>query len=82
MFDIKVQFFSYFRDVIGYPKLVVEMPEGSTIAQLSDRISDRFPEWATLRKCALAAVDVDYQTQDYLLKPGDEVSFFPPVQGG
>jgi molybdopterin converting factor small subunit len=28
------------------------------------------------------AVGVEYQTQDYLLREGDEVSLFPPVQGG
>ncbi|HZQ47864.1 MAG TPA: MoaD/ThiS family protein, partial [Verrucomicrobiae bacterium] len=25
---------------------------------------------------------VEYQPRDYVLKPGDEVSLFPPVQGG
>ena len=30
----------------------------------------------------LVAVGVDYQKPDYLLKEGDEVSLFPPVQGG
>jgi len=28
------------------------------------------------------AVGVDYQERSYLLNQGDEVSFFPPVQGG
>jgi molybdopterin converting factor small subunit len=30
----------------------------------------------------LVAVGVDYQAGDYVLAPGDEVSLFPPVQGG
>ena len=30
----------------------------------------------------LIAVGVDYQPKDYVLKDGDEVSLFPPVQGG
>jgi molybdopterin converting factor small subunit len=30
----------------------------------------------------LIAVGVDYQKGDYVLKEGDEVSLFPPVQGG
>ena len=28
------------------------------------------------------AIGVDYQPRTYVLKEGDEVSFFPPVQGG
>jgi len=27
-------------------------------------------------------VGVDYQPRDYVLQNGDEVSLFPPVQGG
>ena len=30
----------------------------------------------------LVAVGVDYQGRDYVLQEGDEVSIFPPVQGG
>jgi molybdopterin converting factor small subunit len=30
----------------------------------------------------LVAVGVEYQGPEYVLKPGDEVSLFPPVQGG
>ena len=35
-----------------------------------------------MRKSALMAVGVDYQHRGYVLKAGDEVSLFPPVQGG
>ena len=41
-----------------------------------------FPKLAAMEKSTLIAVGVDYQTRDYVLKDGDEVSFFPPVQGG
>jgi molybdopterin converting factor small subunit len=30
----------------------------------------------------LLAVGVDYQDRKYILQDGDEVSLFPPVQGG
>jgi molybdopterin converting factor small subunit len=30
----------------------------------------------------LLAVGVEYQPRSYVLKDGDEVSLFPPVQGG
>ncbi|MGI8966275.1 MAG: MoaD/ThiS family protein [Limisphaerales bacterium] len=35
-----------------------------------------------MKKSLLVAVGLDYQTWDYVLREGDEVSFFPPVQGG
>jgi molybdopterin converting factor small subunit len=35
-----------------------------------------------MRKATLMAVGVDYQSRTYVLREGDEVSLFPPVQGG
>jgi molybdopterin converting factor small subunit len=35
-----------------------------------------------MKKSALVAVGVDYQGGDYPLSEGDQVSLFPPVQGG
>jgi molybdopterin converting factor small subunit len=35
-----------------------------------------------MEKSMLIAVGLDYQPRNYVLQPGDEVSLFPPVQGG
>ena len=35
-----------------------------------------------MKRSTLIAVGVDYQPRDYVLQDGDEVSLFPPVQGG
>jgi molybdopterin converting factor small subunit len=35
-----------------------------------------------MQRSLLMAVGIDYQPRDYVLKEGDEVSLFPPVQGG
>jgi molybdopterin converting factor small subunit len=35
-----------------------------------------------MQNSTLIAVGVEYQSRDYVLKDGDEVSLFPPVQGG
>jgi molybdopterin converting factor small subunit len=42
----------------------------------------RFPKLSAMKKSTLLAVGVDYQPRDYALQDGDEVSLFPPVQGG
>jgi molybdopterin converting factor small subunit len=49
---------------------------------LHEQLAMRFPKIGALRKSTLLAVGVDYQPRDYILKDGDEVSLFPPVQGG
>ena len=58
------------------------VPAGCTVGQLHDQILARFPELARARKSTLIAVGVEYQPRDHALQEGDEVSLFPPVQGG
>ena len=79
---VRVQFYSYFKDLTGCAQATEELPPGSTLADLWNALVSRFPKLAPMRKSALIAVGVDYQPRDYVLKDGDEVSLFPPVQGG
>lgn len=79
---IRVQFFSYFKDLAGLERTSVQMPPGSTLSDLWKQVKDRFPKLAPAGNSALIAVGVEYQPKDYSLKENDEVSFFPPVQGG
>lgn len=79
---ISVSFYSYFKELTGCPQTDESMPEGSTLQDLFNRLANRFPRLAGMGKSTLMAVGVDYQNRDYLLKEGDEVSLFPPVQGG
>ena len=79
---INVSFYSYFKDLAGCAQTSEEMPVGSTLEDLIGKLQDRFPKLETMRKSMLVAVGVDYQDRKYALKDGDEVSLFPPVQGG
>ncbi|MDB6024672.1 MAG: molybdenum cofactor biosynthesis protein [Verrucomicrobiales bacterium] len=79
---VSVQFYSYFKDLTGCDAVEEELPEQSTIADLVSRLFERFPKLAAMKNSMLIAVGVDYQLRDYTLKDGDDVSLFPPVQGG
>jgi len=80
--NVHVSFYSYFKELTGTPELTELLPEGSTIDDLCRRLGERFPKLAGMRKATLIAVGVEYQGGDYVLKDGDPVSLFPPVQGG
>jgi len=80
--QITVRFYSYFKDLTGVSEVNETLPEVATITDLHERLSTRFPKLAAMRKSTLIAVGVEYQGRDYALKDGDEVSLFPPVQGG
>ena len=79
---IKVRFYSYSRDLAGCAETEVELPRGATLDDLLSLVSATFPRMAPMRSSTLTAVGVEYQDRTYLLKEDDEVSLFPPVQGG
>jgi molybdopterin synthase sulfur carrier subunit len=79
---VTVCFYSYFKELTGCDRTTETLPEGSTLEELFGRLAARFPRLEAMRKSVLMAVGVDYQERHYKLKAGDEVSFFPPVQGG
>lgn len=79
---ITVQFYSYFKDLTGCARTAETLPDGARVEDLYNQLVARFPKLAALRHSTLIAVGVDYQPRGHILKEGDEVSLFPPVQGG
>lgn len=79
---IQVRFWSYFADLAGAPGTTLEMPPGSTVGHAMNAVEMRFPALTPARRCALMAVGVDYARVEHVLNDGDELSLFPPVQGG
>ena len=80
--QVSVLFYSYFKELTGCSQAKETIPEGSTLGDLHAKLMGDFPKLAPMKKSTLIAVGVDYQPRDYILKDGDEVSLFPPVQGG
>jgi MoaD family protein len=80
--QVTVHFYSYFKDLTRCASAEVDLPEKATIEQLLQNVFRLHPKLEPMKKSMLIAVGVDYQRQDYELKAGDDVSLFPPVQGG
>ena len=79
---VKVHFYSYFRELTACGETVEQMGEGAALGTLMERLRARFPKLIAMQRSTLVAVGVEYQGPDYILHEGDEVSLFPPVQGG
>ena len=79
---IRIRFYSYFKDLTGCSETELDVPAGSSLKDLLSKLGEVFPRLAPMRSSTLMAVGVDYQDRTYVLKTGDEVSLFPPVQGG
>ena len=79
---IAAQFWSYFADLAGCKRTEIELENGATLSQLHEAVCEQFPKLAGAKNSTLKAVGLEYQDDDFVLSNGDEISFFPPVQGG
>jgi MoaD family protein len=79
---VHVQFFSRLRDLTGKTEIDVEVPEGTTAADLLEKIYSSTPALREWDKSILVAAGVEFVGRDYVVNPGDEISIMPPVQGG
>ena len=79
---IQVQFFSRLRDLAGQSETEIEVPEGTTAADLLEMLYNRTPALRDWDKSILIGSGVEFVGRDYVLKPEDQISIMPPVQGG
>lgn len=79
---IHVQFFSRLRELAGVSEMEIEVPAGSTSADLLELLYLRTPALREWDQSILIAAGVEFVGRDYILQPGDQISIMPPVQGG
>lgn len=75
---IEVKFFASIREHAGCAEKSIELPTGSRVADVWSAVM----EGANFSENLLAAVNMEYEKQDFVVQEGDEVAFFPPVTGG
>ena len=79
---VHVQFFSRLRDLAGASGMDLDLPEQTTAADLLEIIYAKAPALRDWDKSILVAAGVEFVERNYAVKPGDDISIMPPVQGG
>ncbi len=79
---VHVQFFSRLRELVGQSEMDLDFPAEKTAADLLDLLYSQTPALRDWDKSILVASGVEFVGRDYVLKPNDEISIMPPVQGG
>ena len=79
---VRVQFYSQLRDSAGQPALEFEVPDKATVRDLLEKVYNQMPVLRSRDKSILIGAGVEFVDRNYELKPGDEISLMPPVQGG
>ena len=80
--NVRVRLFAVARELAGCDWVSLEVPEGSTVAQLRARLAAEFPALAAVLPQVLFAVGSEYVPNDAVLAAGSEVACIPPVSGG
>jgi molybdopterin converting factor small subunit len=79
---VHVQFFSRLRDLAGLSEMELDVAEGAKVADLLEMLYSRMPALWDWDKSILVAASLEFVGRDYVLKPDDQISIMPPVQGG
>ncbi|HHS99977.1 MAG TPA: molybdopterin converting factor subunit 1 [Thiomicrospira sp.] len=81
---VNVLYFASFREMLGKANEQITA-DHNTVGALIEDLSKRGENWQQAlleNKNLQIAVNHDVAQRDTVIKPGDEVAFFPPVTGG
>jgi molybdopterin synthase catalytic subunit len=80
--QVTVKLFGALREATGAKELVVRLPEGARLGDLSALLAREHAAFAAMAGRLRAAVAQELVEGDPALADGDEVAFLPPVAGG
>ncbi len=79
---ITAQFFSQLKEIADTDELALDLPDGSTAADLLAHLYERFPKLEKWDASILVGIGMDFVGRDQVIRPNDRIAIMPPVQGG
>jgi molybdopterin converting factor subunit 1 len=79
---VRVLYFGVLKDVMGRRSVEMELPEGSSLAELLAMHRSSGGAVDSIWDSIAVAVNQEYARVGDVLKDGDEVALLPPVSGG
>jgi sulfur-carrier protein len=79
---ITVKLFAAYQEAYGVTELELELPAGTTVKEVCDRLLTEHPELEVWRHLTRFGVNLQFVASDTVLQTGDEVVLIPPVSGG
>ena len=80
--QIRVQFFSQLKEIVGASEMQVDLPNAATVADLLAQLYRRFPPLGNWDRNLLIGAGVEFVDRAHVIQPNDEIAIMPPVQGG
>ena len=79
---LNVFVFAAVKDRLGTDRLEIDLPEGSKVACLKEKLASQYPQLEDLLDHCAISVDHEYGDDATSLSEGVEIGLIPPVSGG
>lgn len=79
---VTVKLFAAYQEAYGLSELVLEFPQGTSVAAVGDRLGTEHPELNQWQSLTRYGINLQFVEPDTVLQNGDEVVLIPPVSGG
>jgi molybdopterin synthase catalytic subunit len=79
---VRLLFFATLKDIVGTREMKMDVPSGTTVADVLTELETHYPRVKPYRPIVLTAINEEYVDQRTEVHEGDELAIFPPVSGG
>ncbi len=79
---VTVKLFAAYQEAFGVPEVILELPLGTEVAAVRDRLITEHPQLAEWRDLTRFGINLEFVEPNTPLQDGDEVVLIPPVSGG
>jgi molybdopterin synthase sulfur carrier subunit len=79
---ITIKLFAIYKEVVGVPELVWELPSPISVAEVGDRLIQQYPQLQQWKSLTRFGINCNFVPPETILRDGDELVFIPPVSGG
>ena len=80
--NVRVRLFAVAKQLAGQDSIILQLPEGSTLGQLRERLAAEVPQIAGVLPHILFAVGSEYAHDAAVISADSDVACIPPVSGG
>jgi molybdopterin converting factor subunit 1 len=80
--NVRVRLFAVAKQLAGQDSITLDLPVGSTVSQLRERLAAEVPALGAVLPQVLFAIGSEYAKDDSVITAGPEVACIPPVSGG
>ena len=79
---VSIKLFASYREAYGQDEVVLELPQGTTCAQVQAHLVRESPQLDRWSKIVRFGVNCQFVPPQTALVDGDELVLIPPVSGG